>query len=129
MGVAEGRVYWVGVKDKGKIYKILLLSFKIMMHKEGIIQRLEQNKERIRQFGVQKITLFGSYARDEADRNSDMDFLVQFEEGRGLYDDYSGLLSFLHSLFKVKIDVVKPSLVREELREEIFGGIQIEAKV
>ncbi len=101
----------------------------IMMPKEEIIQKLEKNQARIRQFGVQKITLFGSYARDEADRNSDMDFLVQFGEGRGLYDDYSGLLSFLHSLFKAKIDLVKPSLIRKELREEILGGMQIEAKV
>ena len=100
-----------------------------MLPKEKIIQTLEKNKEQIRLFGVQKIALFGSYARDEADSRSDMDFLVQFEENRGLYDDYSGLLNYLQELFKTRIDLVKPFLIRKELQEEILGGVQIEAQV
>lgn len=97
--------------------------------KEIILDTLHKNRKQIRSFGVKKIILFGSYARDEQNKNSDIDFLVEFEEGRGLFRDYVSLLHLFEDIFNKKIDLVKPSLVREELKEFIFGGIQIEARV
>ncbi len=100
-----------------------------MLTTETILQKLEENKAKIRSFGVMRLFLFGSFARDEQTKNSDIDFLVEFKEGRGLFDDSFGLLQFLEQLFPTKIDLVKKALVREELREEILGGTQLEAKV
>ena len=94
-----------------------------------IIKKIEQNKTKIKSFGVKKLILFGSYARDEAKPDSDIDFLVEFEKGRGLFDDFVHLLQFLKDLFEKEIDLGKSSLVREELKENIFGGKQIEAKI
>ena len=73
--------------------------------------------------------MFGSYAIDKANKNSDIDFLVEFEKGRGLFDDYVHLLQFLRNLFGKEIDLVKPALIREELKEYIFGGVKIEAEI
>ncbi len=60
---------------------------------------------------------------------SDVDFLVDFKPGRGLYDDYVGLLRLLRSLTGKRVDLVKTEYVREELRESILGGKQVEAKI
>lgn len=38
------------------------------------------------QHGAQKVRVFGSAARGDAGPNSDLDFLVEFEEGRSLLD-------------------------------------------
>lgn len=44
-----------------------------MLTTNQILAKIEQHQETIRQFGVQKLTLFGSYARGEAKKNSDID--------------------------------------------------------
>lgn len=100
-----------------------------MLTKHKIITTLEQHKEQIRGFGVVKLTLFGSYARGEATAKSDIDFLVEFKKGRGLFDDYVGLLHFLEDLFGKKIDLGETHLLRELFREHIFGGEIVEAKI
>jgi len=100
-----------------------------MLTKTEIMRKIEENKTKIRSLGVKKLTLFGSYARDEAKAKSDIDFLVEFKPGRGLFDDYIGLLHLLEDLFRRKIDLGKEQLIREELRPYILGGKKIEARI
>lgn len=97
-----------------------------MLTKEEIVKKLGKNKAEIKSFGVKKLTLFGSYARNTATKKSDIDFLVEYEKGRGLVDDALGLLEFLRQLFKREIDLVKPALIRKELKESILRGRKIE---
>ena len=100
-----------------------------MLNKEQIIKKIEQNRDKIKAFGAKKLILIGSYARNEANKDSDVDILVEFEKGRGLFDDYAHLLQFLQDLFKREIDLVKPSLIRKELKPFILGGKKIEAEI
>ena len=97
--------------------------------KEIILETLHSNKKKIKSFGVKKLTLFGSFAKDQQKENSDIDFLVEFKSGRGLFDDKVGLLLLFEDLFKKEIDLVKPDLIREELREEILSGVQYVAQI
>lgn len=99
------------------------------LSKEKIIKIIEDNKEIIKSFGVQNLSLFGSYAIDKQTNKSDLDFLVEFEEGRGLFEDYIGLYHLLEDLFNKKIDLVKTHLIREELKPYILGGIKYEARI
>jgi hypothetical protein len=99
------------------------------MKRDSIIRTLEANAERIRSFGVTRLALFGSHARGDAKRGSDLDFLVEFAEGRGLFDDYIGLYHLLEDLFQCKIDLVRRHLIREELRDDILGGVLLEAAI
>ena len=100
-----------------------------MLTKQKIITALEEHKAEIRSFGVTKLTLFGSYARGEATAKSDIDFLVEFKKGRGLFADFSGLLNLLEDLFHKKIDLGEPTLIRSEFKESILGGEKIEARI
>lgn len=100
-----------------------------MLTKESIISTLSTHSKELKSFGVSRIFLFGSYARDEYTVDSDIDFLVEFKEGRGKFKDYSHLLNFLEDLFHKKIDLVKPHLVREELRSSILAEDRIEAEI
>lgn len=96
---------------------------------DEIVDRLESNSERIRSYGVSEIQVFGSYVRGDQGQDSDIDFLVEFEEGRGLFDDFIGLKRFLDDLFEPDVDVVKKDKVREELRDEILRGDSVGAKI
>lgn len=102
---------------------------KTMLTKKSIIKKIQDNKEIIRSFGVVELTLVGSYARDEADDKSDIDFVVKFDKGRGLFNDFIHLYQFLKELFKTEIDIGKKELIREELKEYILRGKKIEARI
>lgn len=100
-----------------------------MLSQDQVLAALEEHKEALRSFGVVKLSLFGSYARDEQTPDSDLDLLVEFAQGRGLFDDYVSAKRLLEEVFGREVDLVKKHLVREELREEILGGEHIEAKI
>ncbi len=101
----------------------------MVLTKDSILRKLEENKVEIRAFGVRKLVLFGSYASGEQKRGSDIDFLVEYRKGRGLFRDSSGLMNFLNDLFDCEVDLVKPKYVRKELRPYILQGKQYEAKI
>lgn len=100
-----------------------------MLTAEYIIGKIEQNRTKIRSFGVKKLILFGSYAKKDANPASDIDFLVEFAPGRGLFYDYIHLHQMLEDLFEKKIDLGEKELLREELRDTILKGEKVEAQI
>jgi predicted nucleotidyltransferase len=60
------------------------------MNRADVIARLKAAEPALRARGVAALYLYGSYARDEAREDSDVDILVDFEPGRG-----AGLSGFL----------------------------------
>ena len=75
------------------------------MTKDYILQQLENKKEFIeKEFGVKKIGLFGSYAKNKQTDNSDIDFYVEFR--KKTFDNLAGLWVYLEELFNKKIDIL-----------------------
>ena len=68
--------------------------------------------------GALSVRVFGSVARGEADANSDIDFLVELEEGRSLFD-LGGLLMDLQDLLGCKVDVVTPKGLHWYIRDRV----------
>ena len=93
--------------------------------KEIILDTLHKNRKKIRSFGVKKLILFGSFARDEQKKTSDIDFLVEFESYT--IDNHLNMLHFLEDTFSRKIDLVKPELIRDFLKPYILEGVKYEA--
>lgn len=78
-----------------------------------IIQRLRQNRSKLGELDVVRIGLFGSYANGTHNDESDIDFLVTFDELD--FDTYMEAKFFLEDLFERNVDLVveddlKPSL-------------------
>ena len=61
--------------------------------------------------GVRSLSLFGSAARGEANAASDLDFLVELEEGRSLID-LVGVKRDLEALFGRPVDVFTPKSLK-----------------
>ena len=88
---------------------------------EEILVRLRELKPQILQrFRAKEIQLFGSSVRREQDPGSDIDILVDFEDGADLFD-LTGLAIFLENEFQQKVDVVPKRALREELQESILN--------
>lgn len=99
------------------------------MDKNTIMAKLKKNKDQIKGFGVKRLLLVGSYAYGTQKKESDIDFVVEFEKGRGSFDDYVHLHHALEDLFKKKIDIGEMRLLREELKPSILGGAHLEAEI
>ncbi len=69
--------------------------------------------------GVRSIRVFGSVARGEADEQSDVDFLVEMEPGRSLFD-MGGLLMDLRELLGRNVDVVSVRGLKPRIRERVL---------
>ena len=78
-----------------------------MLHnKENILQTILFNKTIIKNYGVKRIGLFGSYARDEQKKDSDIDFLVEFVKQKKTYKNFIHLNYYLQELFNSEIDLI-----------------------
>ncbi len=97
------------------------------MRKAEVVRILRENMEEIRKFGVRKIGIFGSAVRDELREDSDIDIVVEFERGKGTFENFGGLVEFLERLFGREVDILTPGgiesirirTVRERIREEV----------
>ena len=69
-------------------------------------------------FGLHRLALFGSAARDEAGPDSDVDLLVEFE-GKATLDRYAGLNDRLEDLLRRPVDLAAPSVIRPFMRESV----------
>ena len=59
---------------------------RVRMNKNTVLNKLSLLKEKLSsQYGVDKIGLFGSVIRGENRKNSDIDILVDFQEGKEIY--------------------------------------------
>ena len=73
----------------------------------------------LRKHGVYHAGIFGSYARGEQKKNSDIDILVKTKKGMSLYD-FSGIKVAVEELLGKKVDLVKYLLIKSRLREQIL---------
>ena len=71
---------------------------------------LREREDALKRYHVKRIGLFGSYARGKEKRESDIDFLVEFEQPN--FDDFMSLASYLERLFGNRIDILTPEGVR-----------------
>ncbi|WP_245533936.1 nucleotidyltransferase family protein [Effusibacillus pohliae] len=70
-------------------------------------------------YRVKNIRIFGSQARGEETADSDVDFLVEFEEPNLL--DRIGFKQDLEELLNMPVDVVTESTIHPMLREHILA--------
>lgn len=69
-------------------------------------------------FSVKALSLFGSAARDELGKGSDIDVLVEFA-GAATFDRYMDLKFFLEDLFGKSVDLVTVDAVNPRMRAHI----------
>jgi predicted nucleotidyltransferase len=70
-------------------------------------------------YGARNVRVFGSVARGEVGPKSDVDFLVEMEEGRSLLD-LVGLWQDLENLLGCKVDVVEPEGLHWYIRDRVL---------
>lgn len=80
--------------------------------KAEVIQVLKDNLDNFQLFGVSEVGLFGSFVREEATEDSDVDLLVNL--GNPDYFNFCDLIDFANSLFENRdVDVIAEGGINE----------------
>ncbi len=98
-----------------------------MNTKEEILDFLHSNKDYLKkQFHLSKIGLFGSFARDEATKISDIDIIIELDGSvKNVYDLKYSLREYLSRAFERDVDIARekylnPYAKKEILRDALF---------
>ena len=70
--------------------------------------------------GATNVRVFGSVARSEAGPDSDIDFLVDLEAGRNIFD-LGELLADLRDLLHSPVDLVESSCLHPVIRDRVLA--------
>ncbi|MBI4930810.1 MAG: nucleotidyltransferase family protein [Bacteroidetes bacterium] len=93
------------------------------MHtKEEIIQFLRNNKNFLREkFHLTKIGVFGSFARGDQKPTSDVDILIELEDGtKNIFDLEYDLQELLKKQFNREVDLVHEKSIRSYFKPFIL---------
>jgi len=74
--------------------------------KEHVLARLRQIEGRIRRLGVRRLALFGSFVREAANADSDVDLLVEFEPSKKSFDNLIDLAELLEETLGRRVELV-----------------------
>lgn len=83
---------------------------------------LSEIRESCKKFKVKKLEIFGSASRGDFQEDSDVDFLVEFQDlyEPNISDKYFGLLAELEKLCRRKVDLVEvTSITNPYFKESI----------
>ncbi|MBF0516993.1 MAG: nucleotidyltransferase family protein [Nitrospirae bacterium] len=90
----------------------------------NVIEILKSHDKVIKsQFYLKTIGVFGSFACGQAKAESDVDVLVEFEDGYVTFDNYAELKFYLEDLFAKEVDLVTMNAIRPQMRDVILGEV------
>lgn len=86
---------------------------------------LEEEKAHIQSsFYVKEIGIFGSFVKGGEVKESDIDILVEFQEGHKDFFNYMRLKYYLEGLFRRKVDLVMKKAIKPRLRARILNEVE-----
>lgn len=90
------------------------------------IATINQNFEKLKsRFGVKKIAIFGSTARGDNTKRSDIDIVVEFDKPIGFFG-FIELENYLQKILGKKVDLttknsLKPAIKKNILKEAVYA--------
>jgi len=81
----------------------------------------KHRKELAGKFEVKEIGIFGSYARGEQKKGSDVDILVKFQKPVGW--EFIDLQDYLEHILGKKVDLVTFAAIRPKMRDRILNEV------
>ena len=103
------------------------------MDKKYILEKLSKIDKNT--YSISELGLFGSYAKNVENENSDIDVLVKMELKKGMYQNFCNLQKELEEIFHKKVDLIEKSVFdykfktknvreyKEKIREEILESV------
>ena len=87
---------------------------------ENKLRRLKPTLNKL--YNVDKIGYFGSYSRNEQNKDSDIDILVYFRKPIGW--EFFDLQELLEKELELKVDLISEKALKEQLRQIILNSVK-----
>lgn len=88
-------------------------------NKRSLLALLKANSQKIRSFGVNNVSVFGSCITGKLTANSDVDLLVEFDPKQKSYDNFMDLSFFLEDLLGRRVEIVTPQSLSKHIGPHI----------
>ena len=85
---------------------------------------IEAHAQELHALGARRIGVFGSFARESATSQSDVDVYVEFIEGMKTYDNFYAIYELLRELFGRPIDLVTDGALSEKKARLILPTVR-----
>lgn len=97
----------------------------IVQDKVSLLQELRSHADKIKNFGVMKLGLFGSFAKDNnINIDSDIDLLIEFEQGKETFDNFMDLSFYLEEILGRRIELVTPNSLSKYIGPHILKTVE-----
>jgi uncharacterized protein len=97
----------------------------IIQNKASLLRELSGHADKIKNFGVARLGLFGSFARDvDINSESDVDFLIEFEPGKETFDNFMDLSFYLEEILGRRIELITPNSLSKYIGRHILKTVE-----
>lgn len=93
-------------------------------NKAALTRYLKTHEAELRALGVARLGLFGSFVRDEAQPDSDVDLLVEFEPDKKGFAAFMELAFWLEDALARPVELVTPESLSPYLAPRILPTVQ-----
>ncbi|HPI91419.1 MAG TPA: nucleotidyltransferase family protein [Spirochaetota bacterium] len=94
-----------------------------MLTKNDIKKKIQKNSGILKNYHVNRIGIFGSYAKGTPSENSDIDLLVDFSETITLFQ-YVHLADSMRNILNSGVDIVTLNGVKPYLKDSIMNEVE-----
>lgn len=93
-----------------------------MLNRKSILEFLRDNKDYLQKhFHLTKIGVFGSFAKEKQTSESDVDILIEMEEGtKNIFDLKWELREYLKQQFKREVDICSEKYIKPYAKSYIL---------
>lgn len=95
-----------------------------ILEKKDILQKLQQLRSEFIKFGVKRIGLFGSFVSNSQTRNSDIDILVEFDQGKKTFDNFMQLSFVLDEALPYPVELVTKESLSPYIAPKILQEVE-----
>jgi len=92
--------------------------------KRDLFALLANHQEQLKQFGVKRLGVFGSFARGQQSNSSDVDILVEFEQGKKSFDNFMHLAFFLEQQIGRRVELITPESLSPHIGPHILREVE-----
>ena len=92
--------------------------------KRDLFALLAKHQEQLKQFGVKRWGVFGSFARGQQNTRSDVDILAEFEQGKKSFDNFMHLAFFLEQQIGRRVELVTPESLSPHIGPHILREVE-----
>lgn len=105
------------------MWQVKWLELRQMKTLAQVTATLSSHKPQLTEkYHVKNMAVFGSFARNEQKKTSDLDILVEFKRPVGI--EFIDLANYLEHLLKVKVDLVSKNGIKPKYFREIKNDLR-----